>query len=185
MKTLLNAVIITVAMAMTTPAFGQADPSVRADRKISGAAYRPYTSQVYHRGAVDHSHAIRYYTNTYPTVPQDTAKLHATELRRNLDGAKQEVAKVTADKSITLDKETQELIVALQKIYKDADAHCSMLEACVAKGDVPSSELATCCKDVSVEMEQAQKLHDKLMQKLGFKHLDLQAKRAAEKPATK
>ena len=59
--------------------------------KDQRCAYRPHTSATYHRGAVEHARTIRYYAQNHPTVAQETAKLHAAEVRKNLTGAKQEI----------------------------------------------------------------------------------------------
>ena len=173
MKTGLMLTAVTCSILLGLAGFVTAQQQWRADRKISGSAYRPHTSATYHRGAVEHARTIRYYAQNHPTVAQETAKLHAAEVRKNLTGAKQEIQKLKDDKTAQFDKETQELIAAIQKLQKEAEGHCDMLDAECAKGDAEGAKFQSCCGDLDKTLKEAEALHDKLMAKLGIKKIDV------------
>ena len=174
MQTSQRLTVVTCSILLGLAGFAMAQQQWRADRKVSGSAYRPHTSATYHRGAVEHAGTIRYYAQNHPTVAQETAKLHAAEVRKNLTGAKQEIQKLKDDKTAKFDKETQELIAAIQKLQKEAEGHCDMLDAECAKGDAEGAKLQACCGDLYESLKKADELHDKLMTKLGIKKIDVE-----------
>ena len=78
------------------------------------------------------------------------------------------------DKTAKFDKETQELIAAIQKLQKEAEGHCDMLDAECAKGDAGGEMLQSCCSDLYKTLKEADALHNKLMAKLGIKKFEIE-----------
>ena len=137
----------------------------RADHKITGDAYRPYTARTYQRHAINHAQTLGHYGRTHTAVPVETAKEHGTEIRRNLEAAKKEVAKLTPE--VKDDKVALELLADIQAHHTKAIAACDMLDAACAKPSPAGVEIANCCADMVKELQAADELHDKLMQHLG------------------
>lgn len=137
----------------------------RADHKITGDAYRPYTARTYQRHAINHAQTLGHYGRTHTAVPVETAKEHATEIRRNLEATKKELAKLTPE--IKDDKVALELLAGIQAHHAKATAACDILDAASAKPSPEGVTIANCCTDMVKELQAADELHDKLMQHLG------------------
>jgi hypothetical protein len=164
------------ALAASSVSAQQVDLS--AGRKISGSVYRPYSARTYSRHAINHAQALQYYGKNYATVPQDTAKEHAGEVRRNVDAFGKELAKLEAEYKD--DAEATKLIADIRDHHKKAAEHCGMLEAECAKHNAAGGAIASCCDDMLKELRAADAAHDKLL-----KHLRIPLPGAKEGDAKK
>lgn len=142
--------------------------SNRADRKITGEYFRPYTGSAYHQGAIRHAEALNYYARHYHHVPKETVTEHAAEIRRNLDAAKKEFCKL--EKEAKGDKRVQAHLKIIQQHQAKADEMCAKLE----KG-ADSQVISSCCTDIIKEIKAAEAENEKLKKTLGVEE-------AGEKP---
>lgn len=163
MKTL--ALLLVGLAILTTGNVAVAQSYKRADHKITGDAYRPYTARTYQRHAINHAQVLGHYGRTHTAVPVETAKEHATEIRRNLEATQKELAKLSPE--IKDDKVALDLIAGIQAHHAKATEACDMLDAECAKPSPEGVTLAHCCTDMVKELQAADELHDKLMQHLG------------------
>ncbi|HVA49668.1 MAG TPA: hypothetical protein VNH11_25100 [Pirellulales bacterium] len=99
--------------------------SSRADRKITGQYFRPNTASTYQRGAISHAEALDYYGRRYSQIPAETAKEHAAEIRRNLNAAKKEYAKL--DKEAKGNKHVEAHLKAIQEHHAKAEEMCEIV----------------------------------------------------------
>lgn len=173
---MLKAIVFVVAAACML-GLGQVtsaqDLSTRADRKITGEYFRPYSASTYHRGAITHAEALDYYGRRYSQIPAETAKEHAAEIRRNLKAAKKEYAKL--EKEAKGDKKVQAHLKAIQEHQAKAEAMCDELDKAATDGKT----IASCCLEISKELEAAEAENEKLKATLGV------AKPAAKSPSGK
>jgi hypothetical protein len=133
----------------------------RADHKF----YRPQTARTYQRHAINHAQTLRNYGQSNVTVPVETAKEHATEIRRNLNATQKELAKLAPE--VKNDKVARELLTQIRSHHSKAAAACDMLDAVCAKASPEGVAIANCCTDMVTELQAADRLHDQLMQHLG------------------
>lgn len=134
--------------------------SNRADRKITGQYFRPYTGSTYHQGAIRHAEALNYYGRHYSQVPKETVKEHAGEIRRNLDAAKKEFSKL--EKEAKNNKQVQEHLKIIQAHQAKAEEMCTKLEKAT-----DSLTISTCCIDIAKELKAAEGENEKLKKTLG------------------
>lgn len=167
MRSIITAVALFAGFALVgSSAFGQTGANdFSAGRKITGSVYRPYTARTYQGHAINHAQILQHYATTNATIPGDTAKEHAGEVRKNLDKSFAELEKLDAD--ITKDKAAQALLAEIKAHHKKADAHCGMLETECLKHTAEGTVVAKCCTDMLKELEAAYVAHDKLLKHLG------------------
>jgi len=135
-----------------------------AGRKINGQFYLPQTARTYSRHAINHGQVLRDYGKNYATVPTETAKEHAVEVRRNVDAFGKELVKLEGE--YRGDAEAMKLIGEIRLQHKEAAAHCGMLETECAK-HAPKGETVTgCCAEMLKHLQAADDAHEKLLQHL-------------------
>lgn len=137
------------------------DLSTRADRKITGEYFRPYSASTYNQGAISHAETLDYYGRRYSQIPAETAKEHAAEIRRNLNASKKEYAKL--EKEAKGNKQVQAHLKAIQEHQAKAEAMCDKLEEAATDGKT----IAACCQDISKELKAAEAENEKLKKTLG------------------
>lgn len=137
------------------------DLSTRADRKITGEYFRPYSASTYHQGAISHAEALNYYGRHYSQIPAETAKEHAAEIRRNLKAAKKEYAKL--EKEAKGDKKVRAHLKAIQEHEAKAEAMCDELDKAATEGKT----IMACCQEISKELKAAEAENEKLKATLG------------------
>lgn len=133
-----------------------------AGRKFPG--YRPPTARTYQRSAREHSRVLNDYGKIYKSVPKETAQEHVAEVRRNVEAAQKEFAKVDAEA-----KKDPEVAKSLKIIH---DHHAKALELCKmadAETGKETGKLMECCEGMHKELEAAEAEHEKLI-----KHLKLE-----------
>lgn len=163
-------VIIAALAVLVSSRFAVADePSFRADRKITGEYFRPYTAHSYQQGAMSHAETLEYYGRHYRTVPAETKQEHVAEICRNLDAAKKELAKL--GKEATGDKKIAEHLKAIEGHYAKAEELANQLGEESADGKA----IAACCVEITKELKAAETEYEKLKKTLG---LDKPAKKA-------
>ena len=160
LRTMFFAVAATSVLAVVQFAVAQ-DLSNRADRKITGEYYRPYSASTYYQGAISHAEALDYYGRNYSYVPDETAKEHAAEIRRNLNAAKKETAKL--EQEAKGNKKLQAHLKAIHEHQAKAEAMCDELEKAATEGKA----IAACCQDISKEVKAAAAENEKLKETLG------------------
>lgn len=148
------------ALGLGQFALGQ-ELSLRADRKITGEHFRPYSASTYHQGAISHSEALNYYGRHYSHVPAETAKEHAAEIRRNLNAAKKEYAKL--EKEAKGNKKVEAHLKAIEEHQAKAEAMCDELEKAATDGKT----IMACCQEISKELKAAEAENEKLKETLG------------------
>lgn len=161
MKPTRNVLVAILIGLSTTPAFAQRD----AGSKIRGDAYRPFSARSYNRGALDHARVLNYYSRSYQVIPTETAQEHAAEVRRNLDLARKEAAKLKPQAKS--DPTVAKHLAALNKHYDEADRMCSMLVEECAKADGDTTAIMECCSSLDKSLQAADAEHEKLMKHLG------------------
>lgn len=137
------------------------DLSTRADRKITGEYFRPYSGSTYHRGAIMHAETLDYYGRRYTRLPAETAKEHVAEIRRNLNAAKKEFSKLEEEAKGNKKLETQ--LKAIQEHQAKAEEMCVKLE----KGTTEGKTVADCCQSIAKELKAAEAENEKLKHLLG------------------
>lgn len=160
---ILTAALAALILVQQLPA-GQ-ELSNRADRKITGEYFRPHSASTYQRNAVSHAETLNYYGQRYSQIPAETAKEHAAEIRRNLNSAKKEYAKL--GKEAKGNKQVQEHLTKIQEHQAKAEAMCDKLE----KEATDGKAIAACCADISKELKAAEAENDKLLKTLGVEPL--------------
>lgn len=159
-----------LAAMMFAPQFSPGQElSNRADRKITGEYFRPHSASTYQRNAVSHAETLNYYGRRYSQVPAETAKEHAAEIRRNLNAAKKEYAKL--GKEAKGNKKVQEHLAIIQQHQAKAEAMCDELEKEATEG----TTIAACCADIAKELKAAEAENDKLLKTLGVEPLHKEA----------
>ncbi len=135
-----------------------------AGSKITGNAYNFYSGSLHTRHARDHARVLREYSTSRSALPPEAVKHHTAQVQQNVATAKSALAKA---KPLAKDKESQDLVKALEAHYAACDAHCKKLMA----GDMDDKAMADCCGDLVKSLEAAGADHDKLMKKLGIEPL--------------
>lgn len=166
-KLLINTVASAVLCLGLTPAlWGQGGDDFSAGRKITGSVYRPQTYRSYHQGAIRHSQVVQQYAQQHKVVPLETAKEHAGEVRRNLESAKKELAKLAPE--IKKDAVATKLLGEIQAHHAKALEVCHMLDTECAKHNPEGVVLSGCCGDMLKELKAADELHEKLLKHLKY-----------------
>lgn len=160
LRTIVFVVAAANVLGLGQPASAQ-DLSTRADRKITGEYFRPYSASTYNRGAISHAETLDYYGRRYSQIPAETAKEHAAEIRRNLNASKKEYAKL--EKEAKGNKKVQEHLKTIQTHQAKAEAMCDELDQAATDGKT----IAACCQDISKELKAAEAENEKLKQTLG------------------
>jgi len=163
MKTMMIAITL-AALAVSVQVADAQELNLRADRKITGQYYLPYSAKTYSRHVINQAQVLPYYGKTYATVPAETAKAHAVEVRRNVDAFGKELAKMEVE--YKNDPEAMKLISEIRLHHKEASEHCGMLEAECAKHAPQGGTVMSCCADMLKHLQAADTAHEKLLKYL-------------------
>jgi len=135
-----------VLLLAAVPALAQ--NSVRtAGSKISGSAFREWSAQSYRTSAYGHATALDEYSRTYTHLPEETAKEHAAEIRRNVTSVKKEMEKLAPQAKA--DKTLAKHIETINAKYDKVLADCTVVETEAAKGEKADHKKVT---DASARM---------------------------------
>ncbi len=133
--------------------------------KSSGDTYKLHSGSMYTRHAADHGRVLRAYSANPGALSPDAIKHHAVQVQQNVTAATSALIKA---KPLAEDKESQDLVKALEGHYADCNEHCKKLMA----GGMDEKAMTDCCSDLVKSLEAAQGDHDKLMKKLGVDPLE-------------
>lgn len=140
--------------------------SARADRKITGQYYLPHSASAYNRSAMEHARVLNYYGQNYKSVPKDVTQQHLTEMKRNVELAKKEVAKLKPEAA--KDKRLQKPLAAMEAHLARCEEVCQMLDEETAKeGGSDSEAICDCCQQFEHELKAAEAENDKIKKQLG------------------
>lgn len=139
--------------------------SSRADRKITGQYYRPYTASTYYQGAIRHAEALNYYGRRYSTIPDETAQEHIAELRHNLKALRNELSKLAKE------AKTNKILAAHLKTLEEHHAKAEELAKQLEEAPADAKTMAACCADIAKELKAAEAENEKLKKTLGIEDL--------------
>ena len=145
----------------SSPALAQRD----AGSKARGDIYSFYGSSTYTRHARDHARLLYQFGQTREAIPKETVQQHVAEVRRNVDAAKKELAKLKKAKSD--DKNVQKHIAVVENHFAKCEEMCKMADAAGAKDKPDAKAISDCCATMSRELDAAHAEHEKLMKTLG------------------
>lgn len=166
MKRLLIGLAIAGPLLLALRAIAAQELSARADRKITGNLYLPHSASAYQRSAMEHARVLNYYGRNYKAVPKEVTQQHLSEIKRNIDASKKELAKLKPE--ATKDKKLQKPLAAIEAHLAKCDEHCAMLTDESRKGDGSDSEvICDCCLKIESELEAAESENTKLKEQLG------------------
>jgi hypothetical protein len=134
-----------------------------ATSKISGEAYRVGSSAVYQQHAYENAQAIQYYSQQGKTVPKDTLKAHAAQVRQNLELSNKELAAL--EEKAKTDKTVAQHLTAIKELHAKAIEACGMVDECAEAGG-DSTTVAKCCADMATHLKAAKAEHEKLQKYL-------------------
>jgi hypothetical protein len=162
--------MVTAAMLglllVTQSVSAQDELNERADRKITGEYYRPHTASMYRRSAAYNAQALNYYGRRYSQVPQDTAKEHTAEIRRNVTSAQKETAKLKHEA-----KNNKQIDQHLKTIEGHESKALALVEK-MEKSPTDSKKLAEYSAQVNQELKAAEAENEKLRKLLGVEELE-------------
>ncbi|HVA49645.1 MAG TPA: hypothetical protein VNH11_24985 [Pirellulales bacterium] len=166
MKRLLTVLAISGTMMVAHRAIVAQDLSSRADRKITGQYYLPHSTSAYHRSAMEHARVLNYYGENYKAVPKEITQQHVAEVKRNVDLAKKELAKLKPEAA--KDKKLQKPLAAMEAHLATCDELCQMLtDVAVKTGGSDSEAICDCCQKLESELKAAEAENDKIKEQLG------------------
>jgi len=166
----LSLVLLSLAIAsLVMPGYraiaGQ-ELSARADRKITGQYYLPHSASVYQRSAMEHARVLNYYGQNYKSVPKEVSQQHLAEIKRNVQLAKKEVAKLKPEAA--KDKKLEKPLAAMESHLAKCDEYCQMLDDEAGKAEGSDSEaICDCCQKLEKELQAAEAENDKIKEQLG------------------
>ena len=167
----------TVAFLATAVAFAAQKPSyLDAGAKMRGEfgrGFRPHTAKTYTWQARTNASVLYHYGQQYPQLPPATAQEHVREIRRNLDAARKEYAKIGS--GLSQEMELKPHIDAIDKRLAAADKVCRMLEQHVTAGALNRQTMCAHCADLTKELKALEAEHDALMKKLGVEPVQIPA----------
>jgi hypothetical protein len=131
-----------------------------------GGGYRPWSAWTYTNSARTHVDTLAAYGNHAQQLPAATAQEHLTEIQRNLDASKKELAKLGNENAQEADIKQQ--VDSIEKHLASADKMCSMMEKNITKDGVASKEMCAHCLETSKELKAAESETLLLMKTLGI-----------------
>lgn len=153
--------ILAVAALLVGQVVVAQELSNRADRKITGDYFRPHTASSYQRSAISHAESLNYYGQRYSQIPKETVKEHAGEIKRNLEAAKKEYAKLGNEAKGN--KAVEQHLAKINEHHAKAAEMANKLESCET-----GAECAGCCGDIEKELKAAEAENEKLKKTLGI-----------------
>ncbi len=134
-----------------------------AASKMSGQAYNIGSSSIYQQHAYENAQAIEYYAQQGKTVPKETLKEHAEQIRHNLALSNKQLASLEA--LAKTDKTVAQHLTAIKEHHAKAVEACGMVDECADAGG-ESATVAQCCKDMTTHLKAAKAEHEKLQKYL-------------------
>ncbi|WP_278470007.1 hypothetical protein [Gimesia maris] len=119
--------------------------------------------------ARDYSRDLYYYTRDAQTIDPELARSESTELARNIDATKKELA--TIRKEYAGDKEVLASLKVIEDHLTNATAQHKTLHAECQMDTFDRTAGMKCCSDITKELEKAMAEHAALMRKLEIKEL--------------
>ena len=119
--------------------------------------------------ARDYSRDLYYYTRDAQTIDPELARSESTELGRNIDATKKELA--TIRKEYAGDKEVLASLKVIEDHLTNATAQHKKLHAECQMDTFGRTAGMKCCSDITKELEKAMAEHAALMRKLEIKEL--------------
>lgn len=119
--------------------------------------------------ARDYSRDLYYYTRDAHTIDPEIATSESTELGRNIDATKKELA--TIRKEYAGDKEVLTSLKIIEDHLTNAAAQQKTLHAECQRDTFDGTAGMTCCSDITKELEKAMAEHAALLRKLEIKEL--------------
>jgi hypothetical protein len=166
MKRLLIGLTIGASLLFVHRALVAQGLSERADRKITGQYYLPHSASAYQRAAMEHARALNYYGQNYKSVPKEVTQQHLSEIKRNVDAGKKELAKLKPEAA--KDKKLQKPLAAMEAHLAKCDEYCRMLTDEAGKRDGSDSKaICDCCEKIESELQAAEAENDKVKELLG------------------
>jgi hypothetical protein len=159
MKTLVAFLTAGGILLTAQATFAQRD----ASSKMSGEAFHVGSSTLYQQHAYENAQTLAYYAQQGESVPKETVKAHAAQMRQNLEFSNKELAgleaKAKTDKTVALH------LAALKEHHAKAIEACTMVEEC-ADLEGNSVTLSKCCVDMATHLKAAKAEHEKLQKYL-------------------
>jgi len=162
---------ICLVLGLALSATAQVNP---AHQNVAGRGYRPQTARAYQSTAKEHARVLNYYGKTYKSMPKETAQEHVAEVKRNVESAQKEFAK--------LDVVAKEDPAVAKSLHIIQEHHAKALELCKMADSESGKEggkLNECCEGMHKEMEAAEVEHHNLL-----KLLKMESHAAPTKPVT-
>ena len=119
--------------------------------------------------ARDYSRDLYYYTRDAQTIDPELVKSESTELGRNIDATKKELAKLR--KEYAGEKEVLASLKVIEDHLANAAAQHKTLHAQCQMDTYDETAGMKCCSDITNELEKAIAEHAALMRKLEIKEL--------------
>ncbi|HEV7225531.1 MAG TPA: hypothetical protein VGN42_22690 [Pirellulales bacterium] len=166
MKRLLAVLAIAGSLLFVHRALMAQDLNQRADRKITGQYYLPHSASAYQRAAMEHARTLNYYGQNYKAVPKEITQQHLSEIKRNVDAGKKELAKLKPEAA--KDKKLQKPLAAMEAHLANCDEYCQMLtDEAGKRGGSDSEVICDCCEKIASELQAAEAENDKIKEHLG------------------
>jgi uncharacterized protein YdgA (DUF945 family) len=166
MKRLLTTLTIAGLLVVAHRAIVAQELSARADRKITGQYYLPHSTSVYHRSAMEHARVLNYYGQNYKSVPKEVTQQHVAEVKRNVEMAKKQLAKLKPEAA--KDKKLQKPLAAMEAHLAKCEEMCQMLtDEADKEGGSDSEAICDCCQQIESELKAAETENDKIKEQLG------------------
>lgn len=131
-----------------------------------GGGYRPWSAWNYVNTARTNADTLSAYGQHAQQLPAETAQEHLTEIQRNLESSKKELAKLGAEAA--QEAGVHEQVASIEKHLTAAGKMCSMMEKTITKEGVATHEMCTHCMETSKELKAAEDETLKLMKTLGI-----------------
>ena len=154
--------------AQQRPSYLDAGSKMRGD---FGRGFRPHTARTYTSQAYNNAGVLYYYGQNYPQLPPATAREHVQEVRRNLDAARKEYAKIGPE--LTQQPDLKPHITAIDQGLARVNQTCQMLEQHVKSGQFQLGPVCDHCLNIAKELKAVESEHDQLMKKLGIEPIKL------------
>lgn len=167
----LSGVCLTIVAAMVVTDVSQAIAQNKSREYMGKPHYGASTfrSSRNMSHARDYSRDLYYYTRDAQTIDPELARSESTELGRNIDATKKELA--TIRKEYAGDKEVLASLKVIEDHLTNATAQHKTLHTECQMDTIDRTAGMKCCSDITKELEKAMAEHAALMRKLEIKEL--------------
>ena len=161
------ALVVGMLVADASPVFAQRDSGAKARGEFGTGFWSNQRASRNIQHARDYSRSFYQYSRDAHPVQPSVAKSEATELGRNIEAAKKELA--TVGKEYATDKEVLARLAVIEEHLAKSAAEHKTLHACCQKDAVDEAVSMECCNNITKELEKALAEHDALMRSLELK----------------